>query len=178
MAITVDQIIEFVEALKIRYTRRDDDVIVISSGDAHHKQSSFIWPIKGEKTFFMSTHIYDKEFKNIKIATDSPHKLAVCEYILMRNYTLTFGSWEISDGNIRFTVRIPLENASMTLEQFKRIVGLILNKQANEMFSELRRVINTGSKEESINDELARLEAELARVEAKLAKLEPTLEGV
>ena len=166
MATTVDQMIEFVEALKIKYTRRDDGTIVMISGDDNDTQASFIRLKEDGEMFSMETNIYDKESSMIKIASDSPHKLAIYEYILMRNFTLKFGCWEVDtgDGEIRFTVEFPLEDASLTLKQFTRVISIVMGKQAGEMFSELRRVINTGSKESSANDEIAILEAELAKL--------------
>ncbi len=166
MATSVEQISGFMDELKIKYTRRDDGTLVMISGDSEDTQASFVRLKEDGEMFSMETNIYDTNSDMIKIAADSPHKLAIYEYILVRNYTLKFGCWEVdtSDGEIRFTVEFPLEDAILTLKQFTRIITIVIGKQAGEMFSELRRVIDTGSKEASANDEIARLEAELAKL--------------
>jgi len=166
MATTVEQIVGFLEQLEIKFSRRDDGTLVIISGNDTDTQASFVRLKEDGEMFSLETNIYDSESDMIKLAADSPHKLAIFEYILMRNFTLKFGCWEVDsgDGEIRFTVEFPLEDSQLTLKQFTRIVSIVMGKQAGEMFTELRRVINTGSKESSANDQIAQLEAELAKL--------------
>ena len=169
MAITLTQLEQYLDRLELKYTTREDGTIVLLSGSDTQTQGTFLKLKEDGEMFSMETNLYDANNDMIKIPADSPHKLAIFEYILDKNFTLKFGCWEIdsNDGEIKFTVEFPIEDSNVTEKQFLRIMSIVMGTSANEMFSEVRRVIKTGSAQLSPEDEIAELRRKLAEAERR-----------
>jgi hypothetical protein len=94
---------------------------------------------------------------------DHKHQLLVLQYLLDRNYQTKFGTWELDpeDGEIRFAVEIPLEDATMTTSQFNKIFDRVVN--TNENFVAINKIMETGEypSEDSIDDMFASMMASM-----------------
>jgi len=163
MATSVKELEGFLKNLDLKYTTKENGSIVVLSGTDEATQGTFIKQKEDGEMFSLETNIYDKNDKMIKIASDNPHKMAIYEYILNKSFTLKFGSWEVDsdDGEIKFAVEFPIEDATLTQKQFNRIISIVIGKNATEMFAEVRRVISTGSEKASTSDEIAELQRKI-----------------
>jgi hypothetical protein len=81
--------------------------------------------------------------------------------LLRRNWYVNFGTWEYdpSDGELRSTIKISLEDALMTQKQFEGIWGMA--QKAAGKLAEIKHIINTGELPEEEMTEMSRMIDEL-----------------
>ncbi|MEA2020097.1 MAG: hypothetical protein U9N59_16840 [Campylobacterota bacterium] len=84
------------------------------------------------------------EDQDILKVKDHKYSALVLQHMLKINYNEKFGTWEFDpkDGEIRFAVEIPLEDAIMTEKQFDRIISHVLNSDSG--FLEISKIMETG----------------------------------
>ncbi len=65
--------------------------------------------------------------ENLVVPSDHTNINKLLQYLLHKNYVTKFGCWEYdyTDGDIRFSVEIPLEDGSLTQKQFNRITSMM-----------------------------------------------------
>ena len=101
------------------------------------------------------------------------HSALVLQHMLKINYDEKFGTWEFDpkDGEVRFAVEVPLEDATMTEKQFNRIMGHVLDSDSG--FSDILKIMETGEcPEDDVEDMFASFMTEMLK-----AKLMEDLEG-
>ena len=164
MAVTLDEIENFIKNEGLKYDRKDDEIVLISSDDEstyYHRiklqenGNIFKWqmnPVDGDDALKIKDHKYQKE---------------VLMHLLNLNYITKFGTWEYDpdDGETRLVVEIPLEDAKMTQKQFHRISGYMFI-DGDRYTDQILEILKTGKfKNSSDND------ATIAKLEAMLAQL-------
>lgn len=83
--------------------------------------------------------------ENLTVPQDHKHILVLLKYLLRQNYITKFGCWEYdyTDGDIRFLVEIPFEDATMTQKQFKRITSLMFGN-VDTMMGNILKILQNG----------------------------------
>lgn len=146
MTTSLDDLKGYLKESDIKFEDKDGKVLIVLSGDKDTTQGTFIRLKDDGDMFSMETNLYDQESNMIKLDKNSKHYLATLTYILHTNFELKFGTWAVdkNDGEISFNVGFPLKGNSITQEQFKRVISIVLGKQAFEMFQDVRNIIKTG----------------------------------
>ncbi len=90
----------------------------------------------------------------------------ILKYLLKKNHSIKFGCWEYNfeDGDIRYAIEIPLEDADMTERQFERVLTLSIN-DVDLMFKGVLDILKTGEMPEE-KDESFEMLKKLALLEA------------
>jgi hypothetical protein len=166
MAVTLIEVKRWLDNLEIGYQESQKQESIILFGFQGKNESTYGVKIEleedGELLQIYCNLLIDEDQNILKIK-DHEHKALVLQHILNINYNEKFGAWEFdpSDGEIRFAVEIPLEDAKMTEKQFKRIFGHIMS--SDERFLEILKIMETGELPEgNITDDLfASLMAEM-----------------
>lgn len=166
MAVTLIEIKGWLDNLEINYQESQKDESVMLFGFQGKNESKCMVKVEleedGELLQVYCNLIIDEDQNRLKIK-DHEHKALVLQHILTINYNEKFGAWEFdpTDGEIRFAIEIPLEDAKMTEKQFKRIFGHITS--SDERFLEILKIMETGELPEGNNtdDLFASLMAEM-----------------
>jgi hypothetical protein len=145
MAVTLEEIGAWLDAKEVNYdVNREESTIAFGVTDG--KTTSFITlklKENGEMFQIYINNMVDKKiFLKIK---GHKHMALVFQYMLKLNYDEKFGTWEadLADGEVRFAVEIPLEDALMTEKQFTRVFDHI-NKGGSNGFSQILQILETG----------------------------------
>ena len=114
------------------------------------------------------------------VSMDHEHIQLLLPQLLYANYQTKFGTWEYdpSDGDIRFAIEIPLEDAHMTQKQFRRIMsGVSTALKAQKKF---KTIIKTGEVPEDDSDEAAEMLKKLMAMlkESKTGKSSDDEDGI
>lgn len=128
MAITLQQISDWLrEDGSIHFYDKKNGVLTFAAGDDEGQQEYFVRaPEEGQLLEVQMQIMNDNhQFLSIK---GHKHLGIVLPYLLFLNYHLTFGAWEYNpaNGDIRFTVKCPVEDSTFTREQFNRTMGLMV----------------------------------------------------
>lgn len=99
--------------------------------------------------------------ENFSVPKGHKNELVLLQYLLHENYTTKFGCWEYdyTDGDIRFSVEIPLEDSELTKKQFERINSLTRGN-VDTVMGKIESVLETGEipdDSESTDDLLKKL---------------------
>lgn len=139
----------------------DKEKGLIAFGTKGDVQTGHFIRIKEEGKMFTWQVQLQVDDGNFSVPEDHKHILVLLKYLLHENYTTKFGCWEYDseDGDIRYAVEIPLEDAKMTQEQFKRICSLMFSN-VDTMMNKVLQICETGEvpKEE---DRMAKLAEQL-----------------
>lgn len=153
MAVNLEQVGEWLEAIGIRFDHStEDEVIVFFHGDDETTQAHYIRTIEDGDVFQWHMNILDDDNDAILIK-DHKYSSKVLSHMLYMNYQTKFGTWEYdpNDGEIRLSVEIPLEDALMTEKQFMRIVGFMI-KDGQNGADAIRHILLTGKVKEDDSD--------------------------
>ena len=168
MAVTLEQIAEYLTNADLKYKHDEEKkIIFLMSGDDNSTYSHFIRAKDDGNIFEWQMQILDDTMGQLNI---KDHKYAgeVLSHLLFLNYKTKFGTWEFDpkEGDIRLAVEIPLEDALMTENQFKRIMSLMLG-DADKHANEILYILKTGEipEDSSTAEALAWLDEILARLQ-------------
>ena len=164
MAITIDEIKSWLDQDGLKYNVSDGGTIV--TGFYENEMVNIRANDDGDM-FELKVNKVDPETESILKIQDHKHQILVLQHMLYMNYNTKFGTWEFdpSGGEIRAKVEIPLEDATMTYKQFKRIIGYC--SDIHEGFDELENIMHTGQCPEDDSNDLSSL---LAGMLADMAK--------
>lgn len=160
MAVTLDEIDGWLNELGIKYSKEEDSMVLASSNESTTTLHRIRASDEG-RTFEWTMGIVDDEKKGQYKLKEHKHLQTVLAYLLQVNLNTKFGTWEYnpSDGAIEFSVEIPLEDATMTFEQFKRICGVAMDNF--EYIEGIKKILETGSFPEDSEDEIMQLLSDL-----------------
>lgn len=168
MAVTLTEISGWIDQLELKYDLKDDKIVFFSGEES----SANMHVIKAKEEgciFEWSMGIVNDEKDGIFNVKEHEHLSTLLTYLLQVNYQTKFGTWEYdpTDGEISLKVEIPLEDAKMTFNQFKRICSLTMDTE--EYTQNIKKILETGEMPESQEDEMMQmLKALLARAEKEL----------
>lgn len=151
MAVTLEEVSNWLDNSDIKHGTNDDNTKIIF-GATDKKTIGIKIEIEEDGDLVqVYSNLLDDERDILKIK-DHEHSALVLQHILTINYNEKFGGWEFDpkDGEIRFAVEIPLEDASMTEKQFNRILGHIMNSEKH--FLDILKIMETGELPEDDND--------------------------
>jgi len=164
MAFTLIQIKEYLDELDMNFSYEEDKIVFGMGSNGQHS-AIFIRAKENGEIFDLQMEPLNDDGSPFDFYENTPHLSTALVHMLYMNYTAKFGSWEYdpSDGDIRFTIEIPLEDAVMTKKQFKRILSMA-DTQISDI-SQLKAILETGQVPKDDND------SEIAILEALLMKL-------
>lgn len=162
MAVTLETIATMLEEKEVKFHHDSEkEVIVFAAGDEDTTQSHFIRTREDGEMFQWQMQLLDDNKDTITIK-DHAHAPVALSHMLGMNYNTKFGTWEydLTDGDIRLAVEIPLEDALMTEKQFSRIFGYMIDN-GQKGADAIRHILETGKIPEDNSDAemLAKLEA-------------------
>lgn len=126
MAVTLEEIGGFLETTGYKFEHdQENDLILTGLQNKNEKGAIFIKTKENGDVFTLEMEPLDEEGNPFDISLASDHVGLVFQQMLYANYNTKFGTWEYdpSDGDLRFTVEIPLEDATMTQKQFDRVLS-------------------------------------------------------
>ncbi len=114
--------------------------------------------------FVYQIQMREEDNSNKQIPANHKHILELLKYLLRENYNTKFGCWEYdyNDGDIRYSIEIPLEDAEMTQKQFERITSLAY-RNVDTMMSNINKLLETGEipeNDDSASDMIKQLMAQ------------------
>ena len=145
MAFTLQQIAGYLDGMGLRYDHnKDNDVVLSGLSDGESSGAIFIRALEDGDVFDLQLEPLDGKKKNLDIPKEHEHIKALLLQLLHYNYEAKFGAWEYdpSDGDLKFTIEIPLEDALMTQKQFGRIWSMA--QMAVGKIAEIKEILNTG----------------------------------
>jgi len=169
MAVKLEEIVEYLENMNYNFKHKikeDDEYIRFNTSDDDSSHAHFI-RARDDGSIFEWKMLILNEDKIFKIKNHK-HSGLVRIHLLYLNYKTKFGTWEMdpNDGEIRLMVEIPLEDALMTENQFKRIKGFMV-RDGDSHADEIHTILETGKLPYDNEEE----DEVIVKVEAMLAKL-------
>lgn len=169
MAVTLEEVAGFLKSTGYKFERIEEKNL-ITFGISKDDETAAI-AIKALengglfKLIMNPLNIKDKEA--LKITTDNQYIGLVLQQMLYVNYITKFGTWEYDtkDGEVRFTIEIPLEDASMTQKQFDRVLSGAFT--ALEYQKKIKNILVTGEMPEEQDETIAQLEALLTALKGE-----------
>ncbi|MDF1884109.1 YbjN domain-containing protein [Sulfurimonas sp. SAG-AH-194-C21] len=168
MAMTLKEVSTIFTELDFEHKLIEEkDLILSAGGNKNNRLAYYIRCRDEDKTFDMAAQLLDDETNHISVK-GSQHMPTLMAYLLLRNYQTKFGTWELDpeDGDIKFTVEIPLEDNTLTKAQLKRIIK-IMNSTSDEA-KDIKSIVATGKlplDEDEAAKKIAELEAMLAQLQ-------------
>lgn len=122
----------------------EDEGLIVFGAQADVQAAHFIRLRESGELFVYQVQIR-KDDENFVVSQDHQHINVFLKYLLHENYTTKFGCWEYdyTDGDIRYSVEIPLEDGEITQKQFKRIISMMFSN-VDTMASNILKVLETG----------------------------------
>lgn len=149
MAVSIEEIANWLEEEDISFQVKKEKELIFfgarsDSSDTAVRTGHFIRTKEEGKMFSYEVQIR-KNDENWAIDPEHPYIETILKFILRENYSSKFGCWEYdyTDGDIKFCVEIPLEDAPMTKEQFSRITSMTMGT-LDKMAKQLDVVYETG----------------------------------
>jgi len=136
---------------------KDKDNVTFGMGaDGHSGYVSVRARENGDVFDLKMKPLIEEKNSPLNIDSDHEHHVMVLKELLYSNYETKFGTWEWdpTDGDLRFAIELPLEDAKMTSKQFKRILSGVNN--AIEYIDHIKKILETGVVPEK-KDENARI---------------------
>lgn len=170
MAFTLKQIGEYLTEMEFNFEDdKERDAIVTGAGNDSESAMIFIRAKENGEMFSLQMEpMKDDKSGMFDIPMDHENIHLLLPQLLYANYQSKFGTWEYdpSDGDIRFAIEIPLEDAQMTQKQFKRIISGVFS--ALEAQKKFKTIISTGEvpEEDDDEDQLEMLKKLVAMMEA------------
>ena len=145
MAVTLEEIGAWLDVKEVNYdVDKEESTIVFGVTDGKSKNFITLKLKENGEMFqiYLNNIVDDAELLKIK---GHKYMALVFQYMLKLNYDEKFGTWESdpTDGEIKFAVEIPLEDALMTEKQFTRIFEHIVVGGQNG-FSKIIQILETG----------------------------------
>jgi len=153
MAVALQEISSWLDNADVSHeVLNDDNKIVFGISNGETNKGIAIELEENGKVFQLYVNLLDEHGKIVKIK-DHQHEAKVWSHILSLNYKTKFGTWEYdpTDGEIRCAIEIPLEDATMTEKQFKRIFGYV-TKDAQDGFDAILKILETGEVPDDLDD--------------------------
>lgn len=144
MAMDLSTISKWLDDDNTKHELREDKDLIVFGAEANIQTGHFIRLIENGEMFNYQVQIRAND-KNLAVPYDHPHIDVLLKYLLHKNYTTKFGSWEYdyTDGDLRFSVEIPLEDGEITQKQFKRI-SFLMFRNVDTMGKEILAILETG----------------------------------
>lgn len=139
MAVSLEQVCEYLEKLEFKFSQEDKGVVITGISRDNISAMLFIRTKEDGGLLTMQMEpINEDKSEHFNIPSDSEHINLILPQLLKANYETKFGTWEYDprDGDLRFAIEIPFEDAVMTYNQFHRIMGMFftaLDAQKNIM---------------------------------------------
>lgn len=145
MAFTLEAVSQWLNEENIKHSLDTEREVISFTIAGNVRTEHFIRAIEDGELFHYSIQILDDKLSYLTIVKDHPHIVTVLQYILMQNYKIKFGVWEYNynDGDIRFCIEVPLEDAQMTQKQFKRIFSMAYDS-ADTMARNIVKILENG----------------------------------
>lgn len=175
MAITLQEIAKYLEAEEFNY-KLDAEREVIVTGVAKNGQSGALYirmKENGEMFSLEMEPLKDDTSGHFDVSVNHPHLMLLLQQMLYANYQTKFGSWEYdpSDGDLKFTVELPVEDGTITLKQFHRIVsGAFTALDSQAAFKKILETGKVPAEESQEEKAIALLKAMLAQAKASADK--------
>lgn len=145
MAVTLQEVSNWLDNQNLKHEVIEEKSMIMTSmtGKNHTIGIKIELAEDGEMFQMYSNILIDDELNILKIK-DHENSSLVFQHILKINYDEKFGTWEYdsTDGEVRFAVEFPLEDASMTEKQFLRVFGHVAN--SDEKFGVILDILETG----------------------------------
>jgi hypothetical protein len=163
MAVKIKQLSKWLKendfkTIKHKVYKKQKRIVFVVSDDEYSNLFILETKEKGALCIWEMYLLNREENKGEKFPKDHPNLLQVMQYALMMDNERKFGRWEYDPEaeKMIFSVNIVLEDAIMTYNQFKRILGLMLSNATSEAEA-LRTILVTGEFPQSNNHELFKL---------------------
>ncbi len=160
MGFTLDEVEKWLGELGMNFTRdrdNNDDKIVFGMSDKESKGMAFLRARENGDIFCLEFEPIDDNNKPLDVEQSHQHINVLLMQMLYQNYITKFGTWEYdpNDGDIRFVVEIPLEDAKMTKNQFRRVLSIL--GDALEFIPKMKHILATGEvPEDEVGEDLMR----------------------
>ncbi len=168
MAVTLEEISGWLDQLELKYDMKDEKIVFFLDDDNSTKMH--VLKAKEEGCLFeWNMRIVNDEQDGVFKVKEHEYLSTLLAYLLQINYQTKFGTWEYDpkDGEINLNVEIPLEDAKMTFNQFKRICSLTLDTY--EFTDNIKKILETGEMPKNQEDELLEMfQAMLAMAKKEL----------
>lgn len=172
MAISIETIKGYLKKCGIEnFGTPEEDVILFGTQTPFGTQGFIIRLLEDGGMFRMSTNMLD-ENNNVLSVKEHKYLNMVLAEMLFKNYQTKFGTWEYNTetGEIVLTVEIPVEDGTITLNQFKRIMDLLV-RDGGQGFNDIKYILKHGKKqsEEEIKGEILDfMKKEIEKMEKEL----------
>lgn len=146
MAISLNEVSQYLGNLGIKIQHRDDDTSTLVYGVSGTNQflNHIVLQENGEMFVAHAINLFEPQ-----VVANNPNVALVARYLLKQAYDYKFGSMEMDDdGEIRIGVEIPWEDGTLTERQFKRIIQF-LTENVDTLISEVNEILTTGELPES-----------------------------
>lgn len=141
--ITLNEVASWLDGLDISYSQKEDRII-FGVSDEGNRAGIFVRAKDDGRIFELQMEPLDDNGDALDPDKDHQHLGVLLPQLLYYNYETKFGTWEFdpSDGDIRFAIEIPLEDAKMTETQFKRIMSMVSTNLDN--VGKIKEILATG----------------------------------
>lgn len=150
MAVTLEQIAGYLSEMGMEFDYdRENEVITSGAGDGSNAGAIFIRTKENGDIFTLQLEPLDDNHDSLDPASTHEHIGVLLPQLLYFNYNTKFGTWEYdpSDGDLRFSVEIPLEDALMTEKQFQRIISML--GTSLDHIGKIKHILKTGEAPEN-----------------------------
>ena len=181
MAVTLEQISKWLDERDFNHKldSENEKIVSASSGDGS-RLAHFIRANEDGELFNWTAQLVDDNMDFIDIK-DHQYAGKIISHMLYLNYSTKFGTWEFdpSDGDIRLSIEIPLEDAVMTGKQFNRIFGY-MTSDSHDGANEIMQIMKTGEipEDDSEAEMIAKLEAMLAQLKSGDSSSTDSTDGI
>jgi len=146
MAFTLDQIGQYLTAMELRFDYDKEQALILTwISYEEEKGMVFIRELKDGAIFSLELDpLVDAGDWEFDVEMSHKHIHLLLPQLLYANYQTKIGSWEYDpkDGDIRFTIEIPLDDAPITYKQFQSIIES--TKRALKEAFGFKEIITTG----------------------------------
>ena len=145
MAITLNEISRWLEEDDTKHQVKEEKDLIVFGAQGDVKTAHFIKLRENGDMFKYEIQMLDEEQNMFKVDKNHQYIQTILEYLLYENYNTKFGCWEYdyNDGDLKYTIEIPLEDATMTQKQLKRISSLAFG-DVDTMFNNITKILKTG----------------------------------
>ena len=170
MAITLEEIGVYLKAKEFNFQLDTEKEVIISGmSDGTEKGALLIRCKEDGEMFSLEMEPLNDDNSPWDIPKDHQYAHLILPQLLYANYNTKFGTWEYdpTDGDIKYTIEIPVQDGTITQKQFERILSGV--DTAFEYQAKFKHIYNTGTMppEEDASAELQKmLEQMLTQIKA------------
>jgi len=181
MAFTLEEIVAYLKNDEMKFDiDKEKHVLRLGLTDGNEKGLVTITAQEDGELFSLYMDPMNENNEAFDIPLDHPHLNLVLPQLLFANFRTKFGTWEYDprDGDLRFAIEFPVEDGTITQNQFNRIINCVTSMF--EFQAKFRHILEKGSlpSEKNEDDELlALLEKVLGQFKAEETKESAGKEG-